>query len=220
MLLDVTCIASWLCLGSMEVRGVSVAFGPTPGMPWLFQPASLSRCEGHRCLRSSGTPRPKSLSSLRGYRVDPLVLAQCPTWALTLTGDWIKSGAEDGFWWCMKVYGSLRVWRVWCVWCVWCDWCVLTRTLLWQYDAVWICAGLYSMAVDRALDMKVWRFALICKYQKQKTSPKHLETTLQARVFPISFGLPLLVWTAAPNPHVDTWHVTWCYLHCFMTVFG
>ena len=143
----------------MEVRGVSVAFGPTPGMPWLLQPALLSRCEGHRCLRSSGTPRPKSLSSLRGYRVDPLVLAQCPTWALTLTGDWIKSGAEDGFWWCMKVYGSLRVWRVWCVWCVWCDWCVLTRTLLWQYDAVWIRAGLYSMAVRRALDMRLAIFS-------------------------------------------------------------
>ena len=58
---------------------------------------------------------------------------------------------SDGVWRFTVVY----VWRVWRVWCVWCDWCVLTRTLLWRYDAVWIRAGLYSMAVDRAFDMRL-----------------------------------------------------------------
>ena len=144
-------------------------------------------CEGHRCLRSSGTPRPKSLSSLRGYRVDPLVLAQCPTWALTLTGDWIKSGAEDGFWWFMKVYGSLRVWRVWCVWCVWCDWCVLTRTLLWQYDAVWIRAGLYSMAVRRALDM---RLAIFSRRSEGLHWSANIKNRKRSGVFQLLLGQP------------------------------
>ena len=75
--------------------GLSSAFGPTPGIPGLLQSALLSCfCEGHRCLRSSGTLHPQTLSNLPGHE-DPLVLVQrSPTRALTLTGAWIEFGAE------------------------------------------------------------------------------------------------------------------------------
>ena len=135
--------------------------------------------------------------------------SQCPTWALTLTGDWIKSGAEDGFWLCMKVYGSLRVWRVWCVWCVWCDWCVLTRTLLWQYGYVLGCtAWLYVGRLTWGLQyfpegLKVCIDLQISKTEKGQgcfscfwANPRHALAT------PACFTLPL--WRTSMPP--QQWH--------------
>ena len=139
----VTCIASWLCLGSVHGgQGCFSCFWANPQAcpgysSLLYSPAAKD------IDASAAVARPAQRASAAS--VDTVWIhwfwRQCPTWALTLTGDWIKSGAEDGFWWCMKVYGSLRVWRVWCVWCVWCDWCVLTRTLLWQYGYVLGCTA-------------------------------------------------------------------------------
>ena len=92
---------------------------------------------------------------------------------------------SDGVWRFTVVY-VFDVFDVYDV-CVWCDWCVLTRTLLWQYDAVWIRAGLYSMAVRRALDM---RLAIFSRRSEGLHWSAHIKNRKKSGVFQLLLGQP------------------------------